>query len=266
MTPPHVPAAGERPPRDGPALDIVHGPDIADGGRGRARGRAGAGAKPGAERPLRAVLLLHGGRSVSREPSRPGQLAAVRMRPFVRPLVRALPEPGLLVAHVRYRYRGWNGEAADPVDDARRALAELAGLAGGIPVVLVGHSMGGRAALRVAGHPQVRAVVGLAPWWPPGEPVAPLRGRAVLALHGDRDRMTSAGASWDLVRRARELEGTRAGALSVTGGDHAMLRRAGAWHRTTASAVSALLGDPPGQSADPGPIREAFTSEAPVRL
>lgn len=241
-TPPRVPAAGQRRPGEAPALDIVHG--------------------GGADTPLRAVLLLHGGRSVSREPSRPGQLAALRMRPFVRPLVWALPEPGLLVARVRYRYRGWNGEAADPVDDTRRALAELAGLTGGIPVVLVGHSMGGRAALHAAGHPLVRAVVGLAPWWPPGEPVAPLRGRDVLALHGGRDRVTSGEASWDLVRRARELDGTRAGALAVAGDGHAMLRRAALWHHTTASAVAAFLGSHP----EPSALREAFAGEAPVRV
>ncbi|WP_438949092.1 LLM class flavin-dependent oxidoreductase, partial [Streptomyces harbinensis] len=40
----------------------------------------------------------------------------------------------------------------------------LAARLGPVPVVLVGHSMGGRAALRAAGHPAVTGVVALAPW------------------------------------------------------------------------------------------------------
>ncbi|MGR4852480.1 alpha/beta fold hydrolase [Streptomyces sp. LARHCF252] len=60
------------------------------------------------------------------------------------------------------RSRGGSGHARD----ARRALGELARRAGDVPVVLVGHSMGGRAALRAADAPQVRAVPALAPWCP----------------------------------------------------------------------------------------------------
>ena len=76
---------------------------------------------------------------------------------------------GLAVARLRYRVRGWNGADAAPVADAHWALDQLTARFPGVPIALVGHSMGGRAALYAAGHPAVRAVVGLAPWIEPGD-------------------------------------------------------------------------------------------------
>jgi pimeloyl-ACP methyl ester carboxylesterase len=57
-------------------------------------------------------------------------------------------------------------------------------------VVFIGHSMGGRTALRCAGDPSVVGVCALAPWIEPGEPSAHLAGRTVLIAHSDRDRIT----------------------------------------------------------------------------
>ncbi|MCQ4205629.1 alpha/beta hydrolase [Streptomyces longispororuber] len=187
-----------------------------------------------------AVLFLHGGRADGRSPSRPWHLAALRMKPFVRAVAAALPDDDVLLATVRYRVRGWNGDAADALHDARRALDGLAWIAGDVPVVLVGHSMGGRAALRAAAAPQVRAVLALAPWCPEGEPVAHLAGKDVVVLHGDDDRVTDAQASVAFVRRARDA-GAQADVSLVPGGDHAMLRDSARWHRTAASTVAGLL-------------------------
>ncbi|MFJ2814624.1 dienelactone hydrolase family protein [Streptomyces sp. NPDC087294] len=192
-----------------------------------------------------AVLFLHGGAEIGRGVSRPWQLAAVRMRPFVRSVATATADGGVFLGEVRYRLRGWNGENADPLRDALAALDELARLAGDIPVVLVGHSMGGRAALRAASAPQVSGVLALAPWCPDGEPVEQLRGKVVVVLHGDRDRITDPRASAALVERARTA-GARAEMTWVPGGDHAMLRRSGRWHRAAASVVAGLLSSSPG--------------------
>ncbi|MFE1248295.1 alpha/beta hydrolase, partial [Streptomyces sp. NPDC058766] len=211
--------------------------------------------------PRAAVLLLHGGRETSDSAARPWQPAALRMGPFARAVSAALPCNEVLVARVRYRLRGWNGERADAARDAHRALRELTDLVGPVPVVLLGHSMGGRAALSAAGHPQVRGVVGLAPWWPAGEPVDHLAGRHVVALHGDQDRVTSPGATAACVRRARETA-ARAGMAVVGGGDHAMLRRSRCWHRT-AAAVTAHLLDPDG-TPDPLPDASYGTGRFPV--
>lgn len=216
-------------------------------------------------RPARAraaVLVLHGGRAESRRTARPWHLAALRMRPFLRTLESRTDRDDVLLGQVRYRRRGWNGEGAEPLADTVRALAELRELVGDVPVVLLGHSMGGRAALRAADAPQVRGVVALAPWCPPGEPVAQLRDRHVLVLHGSRDRITDPGESAAYVSRARAA-GARAGMLLVAGGDHAMLRHHGRWHRTAASAVAHLLA--PG-TAPSGLFVRATTNVDPVAL
>ncbi|MET9195938.1 alpha/beta fold hydrolase [Streptomyces olivaceus] len=216
-------------------------------------------------RPARtraAVLVLHGGRVESRAAARPWQPAALRMRPFLRDLEAATGLDDVFLAQVRYRSRGWNGVAAEPLRDTRRALAELHGLVGDVPVVLLGHSMGGRAALRAAGADGVRGVVALAPWCPPGEPVAQLRDRRVLVLHGDRDRITDPAGSAAYVSRARGA-GARAGMLVVEDGDHAMLRRHTLWHRTARAAVAHLT-DP--LAAPSGLFDEAFAAAGPTVL
>ncbi|WUJ32616.1 alpha/beta fold hydrolase [Streptomyces sp. NBC_00388] len=215
--------------------------------------------------PKAAVLLLHGGRADGLRPPPPWNLPEARMRPIGSRIAEVTARHSVLIGRVRYRHRGWNGVRADAAYDARRALDELAGLAGppgtagSLPVVLVGHSMGGRAALSAASHPLVRAVVGLAPWCPPDEAAGHLGGRTVVVLHGDRDRTTDPRGSADFVRRARE-SGARACALTVAGGDHAMLRRPGVWHALTAGTVAGLLGLSPlppavSQALDSGAVR-----------
>ncbi|MFB6526166.1 alpha/beta fold hydrolase [Streptomyces sp. NPDC056399] len=190
--------------------------------------------------PAAAVLLLHGGRSEGLGPPPLVNLPALRMRPFATAVARALADRDVLVAEVRYRHRGWNGSRRDAALDAAAALVRLRERAGQIPVVLVGHSMGGRAALSAAGDPMVRGVVALAPWCPPGEPVEHLAGRVIHVLHDEADRITSARESWDFVRRARAAGADAVGIPMPTGG-HAMLRGAAAWHRRTAALTAALL-------------------------
>ncbi|MFE5677437.1 alpha/beta hydrolase [Streptomyces erythrochromogenes] len=199
-----------------------------------------------------AVLLLHGGRADALNPPPRLNLPALRMRPFATAVTRATAHDDVLVAHVRYRYRGWNGDHAHPVADVRRALDELRAVAGAIPVVLVGHSMGGRAALRAAEDPQVEGVVALAPWCPPGEPTAHLRTRAVVALHDEHDRVTRAADTWAYLARARKAEARVRGVRMPRGG-HAMIGDAGVWHRIAGGAAAALLGLAPFPDGLPGP-------------
>ncbi|MFC9428763.1 alpha/beta fold hydrolase [Streptomyces sp. NPDC056987] len=194
-----------------------------------------------AARPRAVVLVLHGGRSESERPPTRLNLPGARMLPFTRAVLRATEGHDVVVGRVRYRHRGWNGTRADAARDARRALDELEQLVGPVPVVLVGHSMGGRAALAAAGHEQVVGVVGLAPWCPPGEPVGQLAGRRVVLLHGDRDRTTDPRESVALAARARDA-GAEACAVLLSGGDHPMLRRAGTWHALGTGSVTGLLG------------------------
>ncbi|MCX5398445.1 alpha/beta hydrolase [Streptomyces sp. NBC_00102] len=205
--------------------------------------------------PSAAVLVLHGGRARGTEPPPPGllNLPGLRMFPFIRSLAKATGERAtgsqrsdatgpVLVRRVRYGHRGWNGDRDDAFHDAVQALDELQDEAGDdLPVILLGHSMGARAALRAGGHPLVRGVVGLAPWCPPGDPVTQLSGRDVILLHSTRDRVTSPQATQSLVTRARRA-GARTCLITVRGSDHAMIRRAATWHRTTTALVTGLLG------------------------
>lgn len=183
------------------------------------------------------------------------------MRAYTRALVRATGPDRVVVAEVRYRHRGWNGAREDPVRDTLRALDELRRAAGPVPVVLVGHSMGGRAALRAAVDPSVRAVIGLAPWCPPGESVTQLAGKSVVLLHDEADRVTDARASWDHVRRARAA-GARARASSCprAGTRCSAGRRAGTRPPSPPRwGFSARANSPtassPGRSRCPGPGR-----------
>lgn len=176
------------------------------------------------------AVVLPGGRADSFDPTDARQLTAVRMRPFARSLHRRGRKDGLAVWLLRYRYRGWNGGEMSPVADARWALDEVRNRHGSVPVVLVGHSMGGRAALRVADDVSVRGVVALAPWLPGTEPVDQLAGRDVLIAHGSLDRVTSPRASKRYADRARAAA-RRVVYVTVRGDMHAMLFRWRRWHR-----------------------------------
>ncbi|WP_229692952.1 alpha/beta hydrolase [Lentzea pudingi] len=183
------------------------------------------------------VLVLHGGREHGTDPVRRLNLAYLRMVP----LARALRAPGVEVWTLRYRVRGWNAPDLDPVKDAQWALDRIAELHPGRPVVLVGHSMGGRTALRVAGHPNVVAVCALAPWLVPGEPFEQLRGKALLIAHGDMERMTDPARSLAFARQAKTVT-DRVARFSVVGDGHAMLKRAKDWSRLVVAFVHGELG------------------------
>jgi pimeloyl-ACP methyl ester carboxylesterase len=184
--------------------------------------------------PRGTVLVLHGGRSAGTMPTTAAQLSVLRMIPVARAVRRAVAPAGIEVRRPRFTVRGWNGPYASPVADVTNWLDELSG-----PAVLIGHSMGARAALRAAGHPRVLAVAGLAPWLVPGEPVAQLAGRAVLLAHGDRDRVTDPAQTWAFADLARGV--TEVTTVSVAGGDHAMLRHPRGWHRLAADFAAAAF-------------------------
>jgi alpha-beta hydrolase superfamily lysophospholipase len=189
-----------------------------------------------------AVVVAHGGKETSTEPVTSLQPAVLRMVPLAYAIRRALRGCGVEVCQPRYQLQGWNGELASPVPDLEEVLDELAARFGGIPVVLIGHSMGARAAFRVAGHPAVSAVAGLAPWLPRGEPVVQLAGRRVLLVHGTADRVTDPADTWAYAERARAI--TTVAAIEVEAGEHTLLRRAHLWHRMAAEFSRLSLGLP----------------------
>jgi pimeloyl-ACP methyl ester carboxylesterase len=174
---------------------------------------------------IRAVILvLPGGLGVSTGRYLP--VAEWGLRPLLARLIPAGTKAGVSVQLLRYRMRGWNGDAADTLTDTRWALDRITSHHGSVPVLLVGNSLGGRAAFRAAGHEQVAGIAGIAPWLPEGEPVRQLAGREVLILHGDRDD-TDAGARYSLsyARRARQWVPDLA-RIEIPGGSHLLVRGA----------------------------------------
>jgi dienelactone hydrolase len=169
-----------------------------------------------------AVLVLHGGaqRRANMMVS-PTQLSVLRMIPVARRIAHT-GRGRLAVFRLLNSRRGWDTRQT-PVHDAQWALAQIAErLSGRLPVCLVGHSLGGRAALLTAGHPAVQSAVALAPWVYPTDVPAGLDGRRLLIVHGTQDRIASPGRSAALARALSAH--ARTAYISVTGGRHAMLR------------------------------------------
>ena len=167
-----------------------------------------------------AVVVLHGGAS-RREPMRvrPAQLSVLRMIPIARRVARA-GQGRLAVFRLLNSRRGWD-TSHTPVQDARWALARVRDQLGGtVPICLVGHSLGGRAALLAAGEPQVASVVALAPWVLPSDMPHGVDGKPILIIHGSRDRTASPARSRALEQR---IPGARVSYILVDGASHAML-------------------------------------------
>ena len=203
------------------------------------------------------VLVLHGGRATSRESGARRRLTYWRMLPFARDLAGA----GLPVFVLRYRFRGWNAPVRDALRDAQWALDELDRRYPGTPVVLVGHSMGGRAALAAAGAPNVSAVCALAPWLDGSDPVQQLAGRAVLIAHGDRERWTDPAASYAYAVRAKAVT-SRVVRFTVPGAGHLMIARGRDWAALVRRFVLGVAGIEP---LDPR-FTNAFTQPSPEGL
>jgi dienelactone hydrolase len=188
---------------------------------------------------VRAVALIaHGGRSRSTDPASRLDPTALRMYPFLHGLHAAGRGSGLAVAQLRYRLVGFN--EGDPVTDLEWALDRLRERFGEVPACLLGHSMGGRASLRAAGHPSVSAVVALAPWLPEGEPLRQVAGRTLVLAHGQQDRVTDPAGSLRFALAARAFA-DRVCRFEIERSGHSMLQRARLWHGLAREAVLGSL-------------------------
>ena len=191
--------------------------------------------------PAAMVLVLHGGKDRSRAAVTGRSLSWQRAAALGRTLGQHLHDDGVGVRLLRYRSVGWNGDGADKIADARWALDGIRDELGDVPVVLVGHSMGGRTACHVAGDRSVLGVIALAPWLTSGDPVEALTGKELHAAHGRRDRITRAHDTRAYVERAAEV----ASAASFTDmGDrgHYLLTGIHAWNTFAEDRVRRILG------------------------
>lgn len=211
---------------------------------------------------VRAVaLVLHGGRETGYGRVHPLRLAYLRMLPFATQIAQAGAGHGVATWLLRDRVQGWNAPELSPVADARWALDRARTEHPGVPVVLVGHSMGARVALYVADDPAVTAVCALAPWTTDSDPVDQLADRLVVVAHGDRDRMTDPRASYAYAARAKAVT-DRVIRYDVRGDGHAMLRRPGEWNRLVREFVLGALAIEPFD----GEVTNALAKPAPGGL
>ena len=189
------------------------------------------------------VLVLHGGGSRTQGVAvSPTQLSVLRMVPIAHRIARA--GPSLAVFRLLNSSRGWNSSHT-PVQDVAWAIDEVGRRLGpDLPVALVGHSLGGRAAILSSDRACVRAVVALAPWVYPEDGGVDASGVQVLIVHGTADRIASPERSMavaaGLRRTAKSLR-----YVHVDGGKHAMLSRHRAFSTPAADFCAAILLDPP---------------------
>jgi pimeloyl-ACP methyl ester carboxylesterase len=191
--------------------------------------------------PAGLVLVLHGGAARGEAMMvSPTQLSVLRMVPVAKRL--ALAGRGRLsVYRLLNSSRGWD-TAHTPVHDVDWALARLHDRFGDLPpVALVGHSLGGRAAMLAAGRPEVRTVVALNPWVYPSDGDHDATGRRVLVVHGAEDRVALPQRAEAAARRLGRT--ARVGFISVEGARHAMLRHGSRFERYAAEFVAATLLD-----------------------
>lgn len=189
-------------------------------------------------RPKAVILMLHGGKASSTQPVDDRSASWRRIAAMQRTVTPRAHEAGVSTWLLRYRERGWDGGA--PVHDARWALDEVRREHGAIPVVLLGHSMGGRTAVHVADDPSVVGVVALAPWFSPEDPDRTLAGKHLRAAHGRSDKITLFAMTRAYVQRA-EQSASSATLTSMGRVGHYMFRRISAWNGFAVDNALALL-------------------------
>lgn len=189
-----------------------------------------------------AVLMMHGGAENGTDEVT-GRSGSFRRAQWMADTIRPrLAREGVDLHLLRFSVRGWNGRRGEPspVADARWALDTLREQYAGRPLVLLGHSMGARTALRSVGERDVVGLVGLAPWFPADEPIAQVGGKHLVAAHGSRDRITSARQTRRLLARADEVAAsTQFVDMGPLG--HYMLTHVRRWNRAAVQGVLEVL-------------------------
>ncbi|MGB3708136.1 alpha/beta hydrolase [Gordonia sp. (in: high G+C Gram-positive bacteria)] len=193
--------------------------------------------------PEAAVLVLPGGTDFSYRRFSPLQGSAVRMYPFTAS-IQARFGPRVRVRQAQYRVYGWNGAQASPMPYARAALDRLANSYPDVPVIVIGHSMGGRIAAHLGADPRVTGILALAPWWQFADWQYIRDGVRVRAIHGDADTVTRAPRTRKGIAELA-ARGFDAEFVSIPGGGHPMLDHVGLWQRQALDFVANTLGDRP---------------------
>jgi len=189
------------------------------------------------------MLVLHGGPEHGTRRCHGWMPQVWRCRMLARAVARRWPRGRsgpVAVYLLQHAWTGWDGDGRDALADVAWAMRLIDQRHPGVPVGLLGHSMGARTAVRAADTTGVVGVVGLAPWLPAGDPVEPLAGRSLVVVHGTRDRELPAATTTVFLERA-QAAGVPVRCESVRGGGHAMVFRMGTWSRLATAGLTEII-------------------------
>lgn len=148
----------------------------------------------------------------------------------------------IAVLRLRYPDRDLRSQFRGALRDTAAALAHIQQIAPRARIGLVGHSNGGRVALRLSADARIHAVAALAPWLLPSDRIKPRRGTPLLLMHGSLDFVTSPRLTAELAARLRH-GGADVDYESVSGDNHFLLAQAAYWHSRVADFMTRHLVD-----------------------
>lgn len=198
---------------------------------------------PSINQPSALVLVLHGGTNNPKEACKPYRKpwpGPWRQTERIRDGLRhRFDVRGIAVWTLRHRLAGWDrDDDPTPVREARECLTIGRRESGDVPVVLIGHSMGGRTATRVSDEPGVVGVVGLAPWLPENEPITPLAGKSLCVAHAKLDWECGWESMAAFLREAEIVADVREESMGL---DTHQLLRERRWHDFAAKHALRLI-------------------------
>ncbi len=190
--------------------------------------------------PGAVVVVFQGGCPQGTRTPRLWHPASVRAVLLTHALRRRLRPDGIRVVRARYGAVGWNDGAR--IDEGRAALDRVRHRFPGVPVGIVGHSMGARVALHLLSEPGVAAAATVAAWIPAADlpDVTPTPGLPVRVLHGRHDRVTPPQGSTGVASHLAQ-HGARVSLDADVPDGHAMLRHPRRWSRDVACHFATTL-------------------------
>jgi len=190
--------------------------------------------------PRGLIILLHGGAERSTQQVNALRPAWQQVLRIQRAIAERTNDAGIAVWAVRHAVAGWNDNSdPDPVQDARKTISAVRLAFGDLPIVLTGHSMGGRTAVRAADDPSVVGVVGLAPWLPDQESVQPLAGKHLRVAHARLDWISPVSEMQPFLNRAKSV--TASYQVHDLGHDIHSMVFGSRWHEFTLTQTLELL-------------------------
>lgn len=204
--------------------------------------RSGALVKGELRPDLEAVAVLLHGASVGSSGSTSWLTpVAMRMQLFAS-AIRVRSGGRVAVLRLRHPERDWASLFRGALGDTAELLGQVKRAAPQARIGLVGHSNGGRVALRLSSDSRVDAVAALAPWITPRDRFNARPNQPVLLMHGAQDRITDPTLTAQLADRLRE-RGCLVDSETVAGENHALLMRSSYWHRRVAAFLAEHLLD-----------------------